>query len=134
MKTTQTALQRSIYSLQNNNINPSNTMLSFSVSGDNTSHGSFYEQLVLPGLENLLKGHIDRLQATIRRNESFSLKPFPRYMNQKEVISYLGHEKIFWIIVEEYGLKPIRQEHKCNIYCSKQVEEKCIQFEFNIAA
>jgi hypothetical protein len=122
------------YSLQNNNINTSNTTLSFSVSGDNSGMGGFYEQLVLPGFENLLKEHVDRLQAAIRRSESFSLKPFPRYMNQKEVISYLGHEKIFWILVEEYGLKPIRQEHKCNIYCSKQVEEKCIQFEHNIAA
>jgi hypothetical protein len=53
-------------------------------------------------------------------------------MNQKEVIGYLGHEKTFRILVNEYGLKPIRQEHKCNIYSSKQVEELCIQFDHNL--
>ena len=122
------------YSLHNKNINPSNTTLSFSVSGDNSAHESFYEQLVLPGFENLLKEHVDRLQAAFCRSESFSLKPFPRYMSQKEAIAYVGHERIFWILVDEYGLTPIRKEHKLSIYCSKQVEEKCIQFEHNIAA
>ncbi|MCX8492954.1 MAG: hypothetical protein ORN23_01830 [Chthoniobacterales bacterium] len=58
----------------------------------------------------------------------------PRYLNQTEVISYLGHKKIFWILVDEYGLKPIRTEHKCNIYCFQQVDEKCRMFELNIAA
>jgi len=58
----------------------------------------------------------------------------PRYLNQKEVILYLGHEKIFWILVDEFGLKPIRTEHKCNIYCFQQIDEKCRMFELNIAA
>ena len=58
----------------------------------------------------------------------------PRYLNQTEVISYLGHKKIFWILVDEFGLKPIRTEHKCNIYCFQQVDEKCRMFELNIAA
>jgi hypothetical protein len=104
---------------------------SFSVSGvnDGLEEG---EKLNFERLKELLENHVGRLQEAIRRNEAYSLKPFPKYMNQKEVVSYLGHEKIFWILVEEYGLKPIRQEHRCNVYCSKQVEEKCIQFEFNL--
>jgi hypothetical protein len=83
-------------------------------------------------LEALLKKYELHLQDVIRRNEKVSLKTFPRYMNQKEVIGYLGHEKTFRILVNEYGLKPIRQEHKCNIYSSKQVEELCIQFDHNL--
>lgn len=83
-------------------------------------------------LENLLTRYEKQLQDTIRRNEQVSLKTFPRYMNQKEVIAYLGHKKTFEILVDEYGLKPIRQEHKCNIYSSKQVEELCIQFDHNL--
>jgi hypothetical protein len=122
------------YPLQNKNKNNSGTTLSYSVSGLKGGYREDPDQLILQGLEQLLNEHVGRLQTAIRRNEAFSLKPFPRYMNQKEVISYLGIEKTFWILVGEYGLKPIRQEHKCNIYCSKQVEEKCIQFEFNIAA
>lgn len=55
--------------------------------------------------------------------------PAPKYMNQKEVITHLGHEKVFSILVEEYGLKPVRMEHKCHIYSTKHLEEKCIQFE-----
>ena len=55
-------------------------------------------------------------------------------MNRKELISYLGHKKIFSILTDEYGLKPIRQEHRLSIFCLKQVEEKCIQFELNIEA
>lgn len=84
-----------------------------------------------PRIEALLTKYEQHLQNVIRRNEKVSLKPFPRFMNQKEVIDYLGLEKTFWILVSEYGLKPIRQEHKCNIYSSKQVEELCIQFERN---
>ncbi len=84
--------------------------------------------------ELLLKSYDDKLEDRGRRAELVQRKTFPRYLNQKEVIAYLGHEKIFSILVDEYGLSPIRQEHKCNIYCSKQVEEKCLQLEFNIAA
>jgi hypothetical protein len=122
------------YPLQYKNKNNLGTTLSYSVSGLNGGYREGPDQLLLQGLEQLLNEHVGRLQTAIRRNEAFSLKPYPRYMNQKEVISYLGLEKTFWILVEEYGLKPIRHEHKCNIYCSKQVEEKCIQFEHNIAA
>jgi hypothetical protein len=73
-------------------------------------------------LRNKKKGHSNILVNTLP----------PRYLNQKEVIDYLGFEKVFRILVEEYGLKPIRQEHKCNVYCFKQVEEKCIQFEHSL--
>jgi hypothetical protein len=121
------------FPLHNDNINPYNTRLSFSVSeSDSELEGG--DKFNFRWLEDLLESHVGRLQEAIRRNEAYSLKPFPKYMNQKEVVAYLGHEKIFWILVEEYGLKPIRQEHRCNVYCSKQVEEKCIQFELNIAA
>ena len=113
---------------QNNNIT-SNTALSYSLSGINSP-----DQLVLQGFEYLLNEHVGRLETAIRRHEAYSFKPFPKYMNQKEVIAFLGHEKIFWILVKEYGLKPLRQEHRINIYCCKQVEEKCTMFEFNIAA
>ena len=106
--------------------------LNFSESGVNNGIEAFDDKELLQKLRQLLKEHETNLQRVIRRNEAFSLKPFPRYMNQKEVISYLGHEKIFSILVQEFGLKPIRQEHKCNVYCSKQVEEKCIQFEHNL--
>lgn len=85
---------------------------------------------------------LQEIAATIKQRDSITKnrenmvpwKPFPRYLKQRDVISYLGIEKTFWILVEEYGLKPVRQEHKCNIYCSKQVEEKCVMFELNIAA
>jgi hypothetical protein len=117
------------YPLQNKNKNNSGTTLSYSVSGINSP-----DQLVLQGFEFLLNEHVGRLETAIRRHEAYSLKPFPKYMNQKEVIAYLGHEKIFWILVKEYGLKPLREEHRINIYCCKQVEEKCTMFEFNIAA
>ena len=52
-------------------------------------------------------------------------------MNQKEVIVHLGLKKAFEILVDEYGLKPIREEHKCNIYSVKQVDELSSQFEHN---
>jgi hypothetical protein len=120
------------YPPRHRNNNNSGTTLSYSVAGLNNDQGETPDQLILQGFEQLLNEHVGRLQTAIRRNEAFSLKPFPRYMNQKEVISYLGHEKVFWILVQEFGLKPIRQEHKCNVYCSKQVEEKCIQFERNL--
>jgi len=131
-----TSLQnRGGFPLKNSNNNiPANTTLSYSILGENSDHKAISDQQTVQGYAHLLKEHMERLQTAIRRSESFSLRPSPRYMNQKEVISYLGHEKIFSILVEEYGLKPIRQEHRCNIYCSKQVEEKCIQFEHNIAA
>ena len=116
-----------------NNASNSKTTVGYSVSGFKGDHGSDHGQLTLQGFEFLLNEHVGRLETAIRRHEAYSLKPYPKYMNQKEVIAFLGHEKIFWILVEEYGLKPIRQEHKCNIYSSKQVEEKCIQFEHNIA-
>ena len=76
---------------------------------------------------------ISKLNLNYKSNNYIDINSFPRYLNQKEVIAYLGHEKVFCILVDEYGLKPIRTEHKCNIYCSKQVDEKCIQFEHNIA-
>jgi hypothetical protein len=82
----------------------------------------------------ILSAYEKRLQETMRRDELINVKQFPRYMNRKELISYLGHEKIFNILVEEYGLRPFRQEHKCSIYCTKDVEQKCIQFERNIYA
>jgi hypothetical protein len=66
------------------------------------------------------------------REKIVTTKTFPRYLNQKEVVTYIGHEKVFRILVDEYGLKPIRQEHKCSIYCAKEVEEKCIMFERNL--
>jgi hypothetical protein len=111
----------------------SDTSLSYSVSGFNDALGENPNWIILQGFEQLLEEHVGRLETAFRRTEAFQLKPFPRYMNQKEVINYLGHEKIFWILVEEYGLKSIRQEHRINIYCSKQVEEKCTMFEHNIA-
>jgi hypothetical protein len=116
----------------NKNIN-TNTTLNYSVLGLNKGSDN-PDKYIIQGLDGLLAEHVGRLQAAIRRHEAYSLKPFPRYMNQKEVIDSLGHEKIFWILVEEYGLKPIREGHKFNIYSTKQVEEKCIQFELNIAA
>jgi len=66
--------------------------------------------------------------------DQIQFPPKSRYLNQKEVIKYLGHQKVFKILVEEYDLKPVRQEHKCTIYSLKQVEEKCIQLDHNIAA
>ncbi|MCE9587334.1 MAG: hypothetical protein K8R57_03360 [Verrucomicrobia bacterium] len=134
MQTITVAKQGGGYALQNNSKNNPDATVSYTVSGVSSDLGSFHDQWMVQGYEQLLKEHVDRLQTAIRRHESVSLKPFPRYMNQKEVISYLGHEKVFRILVEEYHLQPVREEHKCNIYCSKQVEEKCIQFEFNIAA
>jgi hypothetical protein len=53
-------------------------------------------------------------------------------MNQKEVISYLGSKKTFRELVDDYGLKPIRQEHKYTIYSVKQVDELCSQFDHNL--
>jgi len=107
--------------------------LNLSASGFNNGIEAFNDPELVQKLRQLLKEHETTLQRVIRRNEAFQLRPFPRYMNQKEVINYLGHEKVFLILVEEYGLKPIRQEHRINIYCSKQVEEKCTMFEHNIA-
>lgn len=56
----------------------------------------------------------------------------PRYLNKKEAVRYVGKEKIFDILCQEYGLKPIRESHKSKIYCFKQLESICIQFERNI--
>ena len=56
-------------------------------------------------------------------------KPFPRYLNQSEAIAYIGKKKIFDLLVQDYGLKPVMQSHKGTLYCSRHVEELCIQFE-----
>jgi hypothetical protein len=122
------------FPLQNKNTGNTNTTLSFSVVGENSTHPVTHGQQLIQEFDQLLKNHVERLQTTLHRHEAYSLKPFPKYMNQKEVIAYLGHEKIFWILVNEYGLKPIRQEHRLNIYCSKQVDEKCVMLDLNIAA
>jgi len=134
MSTVHTTEQGSGYPFHNSKQINSKTSVGYSVSAFKADHAPDQEQLNLQGFEFLLNEHVGRLETAIRRHEAYSLKPFPRYMNQKEVIAYLGHEKIFWILVEEYGLVPIRQQHKCNIYCSKMVEEKCVMFELNITA
>jgi len=121
------------YPLQNKTQVTPISPLNFGESGVNSGMEAFNDPELVQKLRQLLKEHETTLQKVIRRTEAFQLKPFPRYMNQKEVINYLGHEKVFLILVEEYGLKPIRQEHRINIYCSKQVEEKCTMFEHNIA-
>jgi hypothetical protein len=121
------------YPLQNKTLDTPISTLNFSASGVNNGSEAFNDPELVQKIRQLLKEHETTLQKVIRRNEAFQLKPFPRYMNQREVINYLGHEKVFLILVEEYGLKPIRQEHRINIYCSKQVEEKCTMFEHNIA-
>jgi hypothetical protein len=127
-------MKSNTYRHQDNNSINTNTTVTSSVSDFNNVQGYAYEQLALQEFKFLLNEHIGRLETSLRRSEAYSLKPFPKYMNQKEVIAYLGHEKIFWILVNEYGLKPIRQEHRLNIYCSKQVDEKCVMLELNLAA
>jgi hypothetical protein len=82
-------------------------------------------------LEALLKKYDQHLQEVIRRNEKVASKTVPKFMNQKEVIVHLGLKKAFEILVDEYGLKPIREEHKCNIYSVKQVDELSSQFAHN---
>jgi ribosomal protein S25 len=118
--------------LQNKGKKESDTTVSFSVAESNGDYG-IHSQQTIQRLQELLKEQVERLQNAVRRTEAVQVKRFAKYLNQKEVIAYLGHEKIFWILVDEYGLKPIRQEHRCNIYCSKQLEEKCTMFEHNIA-
>ena len=63
------------------------------------------------------------------REEIIKRKPFPRYLNQSEAIAYIGKKKIFDLLVQDYGLKPVMQTHKGTLYCSRHVEELCIQFE-----
>jgi hypothetical protein len=134
MSKVHTTQQGGGYPFHNSKQINSKTSVGYSISAFKTDYAPDQNQLTLQGFEFLLNEHVGRLEMAIRRHEAYSLQPFPRYMNQKEVISYLGHEKIFWILVEDYGLKPIRQEHRLNIYCSKMVQEKCVMFEFNIAA
>jgi hypothetical protein len=122
------------FPFQNKKTGNTNTTVSFSVVGKNGGHVPTHVQQPFQRLNQLLKENVERLEKTLHRHEAYSLKPFPKYMNQKEVIAYLGHDKIFWILVNEYGLKPIRQEHRLNIYCSKQVDEKCVMLDLNIAA
>lgn len=85
-------------------------------------------------LKNALLNGSNNSPATVRKQDNMRSPLTSRYVNQKEIIHYLGKEKVFWILVEEYGLEAIREEHKCNIYLSKDVLEKCQMFDLNIAA
>jgi hypothetical protein len=60
------------------------------------------------------------------------LKSFPRYLNEVEVIEYLGKRKVFEILLKDYGLKAIVKGHRGNLYSFKHVEEVCLQFENNM--
>ena len=81
---------------------------------------------------NLLIKTNTMLENKIKREMLYDYKKFPRYFNREECISYLGKETVFKILVNEYGLEPIRNMHKGNIYCTKHLENLCIQFENNI--
>lgn len=82
--------------------------------------------------KNLLIKTNTILENNINRNLLYDYKKFPRYFNKEECISYLGKESAFKILVNEYGLKAIRNMHKGNLYCTKHLENLCIQFENNI--
>jgi len=76
---------------------------------------------------------IQNFQSTISKRDSIlQSKKFPRYLIQSEVIDYLGKEWIFRKLSDEWGLKPIHNKHKGKLYCSKHVEDICIQFENNL--
>ena len=85
-------------------------------------------------LRNALLNGSNNSPVTVLKQEKMRSPLTSRYVNQKEVIHYLGKEKVFWILVEEFGLVALREEHKCNIYLSKDVLEKCQMFDLNIAA
>ena len=82
--------------------------------------------------KNLLIKTNTILENKINRDFLYDYKKFPRYFNKEECISYLGKESAFKILVNEYGLKPIRNMHKGNLFCTKHLEDLCIKFENNI--
>lgn len=87
------------------------------------------DQIIL--FQNLIKTNTI-LENKIHRSTLIDYRKFPRYFNKAECISYLGKEAAFRILVNEYGLEPVRYIHKGNLYCTKHLEELCIQFENNI--
>lgn len=80
----------------------------------------------------LLQYNNDFLSKISKRQTILQQKNFPRYLIKKEVIEYLGKESVFKTLCNEYGLQPIREQHKGNLYSSRHVEDLCIQFENNI--
>jgi hypothetical protein len=68
----------------------------------------------------------------LKRNSIIQTKKFPRYLIQSEVIDYLGKEWIYKILCNEWGLEAVHSKHKGKLFCSKHVEDVCIQFEKNI--
>ncbi len=68
-------------------------------------------ETVVGAIEQLTQKISQRDQLKAHRDNIVKKKPFPRFLNQVEVIEYVGKEKIFRILVEEYGLKPIEQTH-----------------------
>ena len=76
---------------------------------------------------------IQNSQSTLLKRKSIiQTKNFPRYLIQSEVIDYLGKEWIFKLLCNEWGLEPIHNKHKGKLFCSKHIEDVCIQFEKNI--